>query len=81
MNTKKEVMGWRRTVHRLTGKCMARTAVLSKAEVRVEFSTECDGETLASAGLFKFGDLVDAANGTPDEIASAISEWLENHCP
>jgi hypothetical protein len=74
-------MGWRKVVHKCTGKCMGRGASLSKGEVRVELITDCDGETLAHIELYKFGELVEEHSGSHGENVAKISEWIANHAP
>jgi hypothetical protein len=75
-------MGWRRIVHKVTGRCMSHTLIFSKAEVRLELCTDCDGETPFSAGLFKFGELVDAAYvHDGDDVTDKVLEWLQLQLP
>ncbi len=73
-------MGWRKVVHRLTGKCMARYTVWSRAEVRLEVGTDCDGKPCA-ATLFKFGEMVDVVEGDHGEVVGKVYDWLENDRP
>jgi hypothetical protein len=75
-------MGWRRIVHKLTNRCMARTFTFQKGEVVVKFSTSCDGEALDSAGLFRFGTCVAAANADEgDDVLAVVNDWLADAGP
>jgi hypothetical protein len=75
-------MGWRRVVHKVTGKCMSRTLIFSKAEMRLELCFDCDGETPFSAGAFMFGDLIDHAHAFEgDDVAEKILEWIKVYAP
>lgn len=74
-------MGWKKAVHRTTGKCMCRHYGLHKGEVRLELYTDCDGESLAHIELYKFGQLVDENHGTHGENVAKINDWIKNHAP
>lgn len=73
-------MGWRKIVHKLTNRCMARSTTFQMGEVTVKLGTTCDGETLEGCELYKFGELVDWADGHPESVA-AVARWIEHEKP
>lgn len=70
-------MGWRRLIHKITGRDMTRLSSFTRDDLAITFLTDTDGETLRHACLLRGTSLVDEVDGDHAAVAARITLWIE----
>jgi hypothetical protein len=69
-------MGWRKLVHKVTGRCMTRYVEMERDEWVIGIWSKPDGDAVGGAQLSRNGELLEVVLAEDESVTQKVEEWI-----